>query len=143
MKEKITSYKDLRVFQNGFEAAMKIFQLTQSFPPEEKFSLTDQVRRSSRSVCGNLAKAWRKRREKDAFVATLGEAEAQACETQVWIEFVKNCSYLEIEACEELDQAYDQILGQLYKMIKDPDKWLFKGTPNQGSPGDKAAWAKL
>jgi four helix bundle protein len=126
MGEKISSYKDLRVFQNGMDAAMKIFHLTKQFPAEEKYSMVDQMRRSSRSVCANLAEAWRKRRYKAAFVAKLSDAESEACETQVWVEFARRCQYLEDGSCNELDAAYEQIMGQIVRMIVDADKWLIK-----------------
>jgi four helix bundle protein len=126
MGEKISSYKDLQVFQNGMDAAMKIFHLTKQFPAEEKYSMVDQMRRSSRSVCANLAEAWRKRRYKAAFVAKLSDAESEACETQVWVEFARRCQYLEDGSCNELDAAYEQIMGQIVRMIVDADKWLIK-----------------
>jgi four helix bundle protein len=129
MTDKIKSYKDLRVYNNAMEAAMKIFELTKTFPPEEKFSLTDQMRHASRSVCSTIGEAWRKRISQLAFTAKLSDSESLACESQVWIEFAKNCGYLKDEACDELDAAYDQILGQLFKMIKESDKWIFKSKP--------------
>ena len=126
MTEIIKSYKDLRVFQNAMNVAMKIFQLTEKFPPEEKYSLTDQIRRSSRSVCSNITRAWRKRRFKTPFIAKLNDSEGEACETQVWVEFARQCNYLDDDACKDLDSAYDQIMGQLVKMMNQPDKWLIK-----------------
>jgi len=126
MGEKIGSYKDLHVFKNGMDAAMKIFHLTKSFPPEEKYSMVDQMRRSSRSVCANLAEAWRKRRYKAAFVAKLSDAESEACETQVWVEFARRCEYMNNETCDELDALYEQIMAQIVKMIIDTEKWLIK-----------------
>ena len=131
MTEIIKSYKDLRVFQNAINAAMEIFHLTEKFPPEEKYCLTDQIRRSSRSVCSNITRAWRKRRFKTPFIAKLNDSEGEACETQVWIEFARQCKYLDDDACQDLDAAYDQIMGQLVKMISQPDKWLIK---NQQKP---------
>jgi four helix bundle protein len=131
MTDKIKSYKDLRVFQNAMNAAMEIFHLTEKFPPEEKYSMTDQIRRSSRSVCSNITRAWRKRRFKTPFIAKLNDSEGEACETQVWLEFARQCEYLDDDACSELDAAYDQIMGQLAKMIGQPDKWLIK---NQQKP---------
>ena len=124
MADRIESYKDLRVFQNAMDRAMQIFELTKSFPAEEKYSMTDQMRRSSRSVCSNTAEAWRKRRYRAAFISKLSDAEGEACETQVWIEFARRCGYLSDDVCDELDSAYDQILGQLVKMINEPEKWL-------------------
>lgn len=126
MGERIKSYKELRVYQNAMEAAMKIFEVTKSFPPEEKYSMVDQMRRSSRSVCANLAEAWRKRRYKAAFVAKLNDAESEACETQVWTEFALRCAYLAKALADELDQCYDKIIGQLVTMIGDAEKWLVK-----------------
>lgn len=126
MTDRIESYKDLRVFQNAMDRAMQIFELTKSFPAEEKYSMTDQMRRSSRSVCSNIAEAWRKRRYRAAFISKLSDAEGEACETQVWIEFARRCKYLEDDVCDELDSAYDQILGQIVKMINEPEKWLIK-----------------
>ena len=129
MKEKINSYTELRVFQNAMEAAMKIFQLTTAFPDEEKYSMTDHIRGSSRSVCSNLAGAWRKRWNKEVFVTKLNESESKASETLVWVEFARKCKYLEDDVCDDLNSAYDLILGQLVKMIKEPYKWLFKKPP--------------
>jgi four helix bundle protein len=126
MAEKIASYKDLRVYQNAMEAAMEIFELTRKFPPEERYSLVDQKRRSSRSVCTNIAEAWRKRRYKAAFIAKLSDSEGEACETQVWIEFACRCGYLARDVAAKLDAKYDHILGQLVKMIDEPEKWLIK-----------------
>jgi four helix bundle protein len=126
MKEKIKSYKDLRVYNNAMEAAMKIFELTKTFPPEEKYSLTDQMRRASRSLCSTIGEAWRKRINQAAFTAKLNDSESVACESQVWVEFARKCGYLKDEVCNELDSAYDQILGQLFKMIKESDKWIIK-----------------
>ena len=124
MAERINSYKDLRVYQNAMEAAMKIFQLTKNFPPEEKYSMVDQIRRASRSVCANIAEAWRKRRYQAAFIAKLSDAESEACETQVWVEFANRCHYLDETTKAELDNAYDQILSQLVGMVDESDKWL-------------------
>jgi four helix bundle protein len=126
MGERIKNYKELRVFQNAMDSAMVIFQLTKRFPPEERYSMVDQVRRSSPSVCANLAEAWRKRRYKAMFIAKLSDAESEACETQVWIEFTRRCGYLENTVCDELDAAYDHIIGQIVKMINEADKWLIK-----------------
>ena len=126
MGERINSYKELRVFENAMNAAMKIFELTKTFPPEEKYSMVDQMRRSSRSVCANTGEAWRKRRYKAAFIAKLNDAESEACETQVWVEFARRCEYLEDQICNELDEDYDQIMGQIVNMINNADKWLIK-----------------
>lgn len=121
--EKIKSYRELRVYQAAMEAAMLIFELTKRFPPEEKYSLTDQMRRSSRSVCANIAEAWRKRRYPAHFVSKLSDAEGEAEETRVWVEIAQRCQYLSKTDADDLDDRYDKILGQLVIMISNPDKW--------------------
>jgi four helix bundle protein len=93
---KIKTHEDLEVYQIAFKAAMEIFKLSKVFPSEEKYSLTDQIRRSSRSVCANLAEAWRKRRYKAAFIAKLSDSESEAAEVQVWLKFAVECGYLEV-----------------------------------------------
>ena len=105
---------------------MEIFEHTKMFPPEEKYSMVDQMRRSSRSVCSNIAEAWRKRRYKAAFVAKLSDAESEACETQVWIEFAEKCGYLNRVTAENLTNTYEMILSQIVIMIGESDKWLIK-----------------
>ena len=126
MAERINSYKDLRVYQNAFEAAMEIFHITKNFPSEEKYSLIDQIRRSSRSVCQNIAEAWRKRRYRAAFIAKLSDSESEACETRVLLEFSLRCCYIKEETVLRLDKTYDGILGQLVRMIDDANKWVIK-----------------
>lgn len=120
---KIATHKDLRVYQSAFQVAMVIYQLSKSFPVEEKFSLTDQIRRSSRSVCANLAEAFRKRRYPKNFVSKLSDCEAEAAETHVWLDFALACDYIKIEDYEKLYKEYDMILGMLVKMIVEPEKW--------------------
>ena len=108
------------------DAAMRIFEITKTFPAEERYSLVDQIRRSSRSVCANVAEAWRKRRYKKAFISKLSDAEAEAGETQVWLRFAGKCGYLEDEARTELDTAYRAIIAQIISMIDNADKWTFR-----------------
>lgn len=119
----VTKHQELDVYRRGFEAAMGIFTHTKRFPKEETYSLTDQIRRSSRSVCANIAEAWRKRRYPAAFVSTLNLAEAEAAETQTWIEFAVRCKYLDRDAGAALYQEYDSILGMLVSMIQSADTW--------------------
>ncbi|WP_324704984.1 four helix bundle protein [Lyngbya sp. CCY1209] len=114
----------MNVYQIAFEVAMKLFELSKRFPVEERYALTDQIRRSSRSVCANLAEAWRKRRYRAAFIAKLSDAEAEAAETQVWLKFAVKCGYLDATIAQELYQNYNQILGSLVKIINAPDNWL-------------------
>lgn len=123
MAEKIRVHRDLDVYGRAFEGAMRLFELSRSFPREEVYSLTDQVRRSSRSVCANLAEAWRKRRRRATFVSKLSDAEAEAAETQVWIEFAVRCGYLDRGAGAELYQTYDRILSTIVGMITHPEAW--------------------
>jgi four helix bundle protein len=122
----IRSYKELRVYQAAMGVAMRIFELTKSFPPEEKFSMVDQMRRSSRSVCANIGEAWRKRRYQAYFVSKLNDAESEAEETRVWIEFAQRCGYLTNDQAKELDDLYDKILGQLVRMISKPEQWTIR-----------------
>jgi four helix bundle protein len=124
MSERIQCHRDLHVYQHAFNASMDIYELSKSFPSEEKFSLTDQIRRASRSVCANLSEAWRKRRYKAAFIAKLSDCEAEACETQVWLEFSLRCNYLPKETFKRLDKEYDRILGQLVRMIDGAENWI-------------------
>src|ERR1700757_1870433 len=121
---KIQQHTDLQVYKKAFDAAMLIFQESKKFPREETYSLTDQIRRSSRSVCANLAEAWRKRRYKAAFIAKLSDAESEAAETQVWIEFAVACGYLKRDLIDLFCQAYDEILRMLVAMINRPQSWV-------------------
>ncbi len=126
--KRIQSHRDLEVYKLAFEVAMRIFELSKKFPVEEKYSLTDQIRRSSRSVCANLTEAWRKRRYEGAFVAKLSDSEAEAAETQTWLEFAVNCNYLDPDVGRELYQTYNQILGKLVSMITNPSDWTIPST---------------
>ena len=119
----IRTHKDLDVYKMAMDAAMEIFEITKDFPKEERYSLTDQIRRSSRSVCANLAEAFRKRRYEKAFIAKLSDCEGEAAETQVWLEFSLKCGYLSKEASKALFQKYDHIIGKLVNMISSPEKW--------------------
>ena len=127
-KKLIRTHRDLEVYQIAFDLAMKIFQKSKSFPKEERYSLTDQVRRSSRSVCTNLAEAWRKRRYEASFLSKLSDTEAESGETQVWLEFAVQCGYLEVEVGQELSaSSYDNILGKIVSLINNPEPWLLPG----------------
>ena len=123
-RKPIKGHRDLEVYQLGFASAMRIFELTKSFPVEERYSLTDQIRRSSRSVCANLTEAWRKRRYEKAFLLKLNDAEAEAAETQTWLEFAIECKYMDVTVGQALYQNYDNILGKLVNMINNPSPWL-------------------
>jgi len=125
----IKSYRELDVYQNAMKLTMQVFDLTQAFPAEERYSLTDQIRRSSRSVCSNLAEAWRKRRYKAAFISKLGDSETEAAETQVQAEIAWRCGYLKAETFHDLDEQYDKVMGQIVCMMDQPEKWLIRPSP--------------
>ena len=120
----IRTHRELDVYQMAFDAAMRIFKESQAFPKEERYSLTDQIRRSSRSVCANLAEAWRKRRYEASFLSKLSDAEAEAAETQVWLEFADQCGYMESETGRELYATYDNMLGKIVRMMTHAEPWL-------------------
>jgi len=119
----VADYKQLRVYQLAFEAAMEIYELTRKFPAEERYSLSDQMRRSSRSVCANLAEAWRKRRYPAAFVSKLSDADAEAAETEVWLEFAARCRYIPPAKHAKLKDDFDHICRQLHSMMADSKRW--------------------
>ena len=123
--EKIRTHRDLKVFQLSFEAGMEIFKITKSFPKEELYSLTDQIRRSSRSVSGNIAEAFRKRRYPKAFVAKLSDSEGEAAETQVWLDYALACKYIDKVTYDDLNDKYDHIIAMLVNMINKPGNWSF------------------
>jgi four helix bundle protein len=122
----IRSHRELKVWQDAMDAAMEIFEVSKLFPYEEKYSLTDQIRRSSRSVAANIAEAWRKRRYEAAFRSKLNDSNAEACETQTWIEIALRCGYLESNTAARLDQYFEQINGKLVVMIRDSKKWTLR-----------------
>ena len=122
----IRSYRELNVYQAALDAAMQIFELTKRFPIEEKYSMVDQVRRSSRSVCANIGEAWIKRRYKAHFVSKLSDAEGEAAETRVWLDFALRCQYLSKDQFEELDHLYDNIIGRLVRMLSQPEQWSIR-----------------
>jgi four helix bundle protein len=125
MNRLILSHSDLIVFQNAFDTAIKIHEFSKNFPAEEKFSLTDQIRKCSRSVAANLAEAFRKRRYPKSFISKLTDSEGEAAETQVWLRFANTFQYLNGEDYKGLHSDYDLILAQIVKMIRNPDKWSF------------------
>src|SRR6267154_405447 len=110
MAKRVVGHRDLDVFKRAFDSAMEIFEFSKRFPSEERYSLTDQIRRASRSVCANLAEGWRRRRYAAAFVNKLSESEAEAAETQVWIEFAVGCGYIDRGPAREIYKTYDGII---------------------------------
>ena len=121
--EIIKSHRELNVYKLAFSSSMKIFRLSKSFPKEEIYSLTDQIRRSSRSVCSNIAEAFRRRKYPKSFSSKLNESEAEAAETQNWLDFAFECEYINIETHHSLDKEYENIIGMLVNMQKHPEKW--------------------
>jgi four helix bundle protein len=119
----LRGYKDLKVFQLAYELAMRIFHASKPFPKEERYSLTDQVRRSSRSVAANIAEGFRKRQYPNMFVSKLADADAEGAETQVWIAFACDCGYLPPEMAEGLAQGYEEVGRMLGSMIAHPEKF--------------------
>ena len=124
MSVKITRHQDLDVYKKAFDVAMQIFEVSKCFPKEETYSLTDQIRRSSRSVCSNIAEAWRKRRYEAAFVSKLNDSEGEAAETQTWIEFAVHCGYVGAAPGRKLFRAYDEVISILVTMINHTDAWV-------------------
>ncbi|SRR5581483_6721880 len=112
MSQNIRSHRDLQVYQRAFAAS------------EEIYSLMDQIRRSSRSVCANLVEVWRKRRYQAAFISKLSDSESEAAETQVWIEFAVKCNYLNRDRADTVYRAYDDVLRTLVGMINHSERWI-------------------
>ena len=123
--EKIRTHRDLRVFKLSFEAGMEIFRISKKFPKEEKYSLTDQIRRSSRSVSGNIAESFRKRKYPKSFVSKLSDSEGEAAETQVWLDYALACEYIDNETHASLNDKYDHIISMLVNMSLKPENWSF------------------
>ena len=121
--KRISSVRELEAYKLAFEAAMEIFEITKGFPKEEKYSLTDQIRRSSRSVCANIAEAWRKRRYKAMFISKLTDAEQEAAETQTWLEFSLKSHYLDGLNFDRLDDKYEHIFAMLVSMERKADSF--------------------
>jgi four helix bundle protein len=120
---KLRSHRDLDVYRKAFAAAMTVFRYSRTFPKAETFSLTDQIRRSSRSVNANISEAWRKRWYEAAFISKLSDAETEAGETQTWLEFAVACGYLDREQGADLNETYEKIIGMLVTMINNPTNW--------------------
>ena len=123
---KINSFRELRVYQAAIDASMKIFEITKTFPKEEIYSMTNQIRRASRSVCANIGEAWRRRRYKAAFIAKLNDSETEATETQVWLDLALRSGYITQEFNEEMFMEYESIISQLVVMINQPEKWVIE-----------------
>ena len=119
----INSARELKVYKLAYESAMEIFQLTKSFPVEERFDLTSQIRRLSRSVTANIIEAWRRRRYPKNFLSKLNDSETEADETILWIDISKDCEYIDNETHRKLKDKYEHIIAMLVLMIRNPEKW--------------------
>ena len=118
---KIRTVRDLKVYRKAFDSAMDIFEITKKFPKEETYSLTDQIRRASRSVCSNLSEGWRKRRYRAVFLNKFTDSGQEAAETQTWLEFSFHCKYIDEETFHMIDDSYEHIFAMLYAMEKKAD----------------------
>lgn len=127
-RKPILRHHELDVFRIAFDGAMEIFLHSKNFPTMERYSLTDQIRRSSRSVCTNITEAWRKRRYEAAFISKLSDAEAEAAETQTWVQFCVKCGYLDRSIGDYLDGIYNHIIAMLVNMLHIPKPWLVKNS---------------
>jgi four helix bundle protein len=127
----IRHFRELEVYQEAMSLVMRVTELTKSFPREERFALTDQIKRSSRSICANLAEGWRKRRYEAAFVSKLNDAETEAAETQVHLEIAFRHEYVDGETFEQQDDVCDKIISQIVKMIDRADLWVIKPKPQR------------
>lgn len=130
----VKHFKELRVYQQGFAAASCIYELSKSWPKEERYSLTDQIRRSSRSVCANIAEAWRKRRYPAHFVSKLSDSDSEAAETEVWLDFALECGYINQQVHDELHDTYENIAGGLVNMMANPNAWCGPSQLREPSP---------
>jgi four helix bundle protein len=124
-RSEIRHFRDLEVYRRAFEAAMKIFQITKGFPAEEKYSLVDQIRRASRSVCANISESWRKRQYIAVFKNKMTDSMQEASETQCWLEFSLSCQYINRESFDTLDDEYEQIIAMLNSMERNAKKFCF------------------
>ncbi|MEP6707844.1 MAG: four helix bundle protein [Pyrinomonadaceae bacterium] len=119
----VGGFRDLKVYQLAYRLAMEIFEDSKSFPSEEKFSLTDQIRRASRSVAANIAEGYRKKQYPKMFVSKMADADGEATETQVWLDFARDCGYLPPERQQELIVGYEEIGKMLGGMITHPERF--------------------
>lgn len=126
MQPPIRSHEQLEVYQIVYRHAMEISEESKTFPKEERYSLTGQIRKASRSVCSNVADAWRKQRYEAAFIAKLNDAEGEAAETQTWLDFSTSCGYIHLDRARALRARYDRVLGKLVTMIGKPRPWILK-----------------
>ena len=144
----VKSFRDLRVYRHAFDLALAIHRQTKSWPREERYVLVDQIRRSSRSVFGTIAEAWRKRRYVAHFRSKLSDADSEAAETQAWLEFASALGYMKPSDFAELDAAYERVSAGLSTMISDAERWCHAGNTVRepfvawGAAGEEAPMAE-
>lgn len=120
----MNGWRDLRVYQASYNLAMRIFEASKKFPKEERYSLTDQVRRSSRSVAANIAEGFRKRQYPNMFASKVADADAETAETQVWLDFARDCGYISPELRDELTDKYTEVGRMLGRMLAQPERFV-------------------
>src|SRR6266496_663047 len=116
-------YRTLLAFQKAFALAMRIYDISKTFPAEERFGSIAQIRNSSRSVCANIVEAYKRRRYKDYYISKLNDSETENAETQVWLDFALACNYCKNETYEELKSENDEVIKLIAYMINNPDKF--------------------
>jgi four helix bundle protein len=122
--QELKGYRDLKVFQLAYKLAMEIFHESKAFPKDERFSLTDQIRRSSRSVAANIAEGFRKRQYPKMFLSKLADSDGEAAETQVWLDFARDCGYMPVPRRDELTKGYEEVGKMLGTMMSMPEKFI-------------------
>ena len=118
-----TRHTELDAYKKAFAVGVAVFKASKRFPKEERYSLTDQVRRSARSVAANIAEAWKKRRYEASFVSKLTDADAECAETQVWLQFAVDHGYLDRDEAKALYKSCDEVSGMLVTMMSNSSKW--------------------
>lgn len=119
-------YRELNVYQLAYKLAMEVFEVSKSFPKEEKYSLTDQIRRSSRSVCANIGEGYRKRKYPKHFSSKMTDADGECSETQIWLDFARDCKYIDSEVRNKMFIEYEGVGRMLGSMADNPEKFLPK-----------------
>ena len=126
MDKRILSFRDLEVYQAAFDLQQEIYEISKQFPKTESYALTDQIRRSSRSVGANIAEAWHKRRYIAHFVSKLSDADGEQAETQHWLDTAVACSYISPQTVDKIGKKYKHIGGMLGRMMANPGKFCHK-----------------
>jgi four helix bundle protein len=124
----IRHFRELEVYKPARELAIEIYELSKSFPVEERYALTGRIRRCSRSACANIGEGWRKRRYPAAFVAKISDPEAEAAETRVWLDFAPAHGYITRKTFSHIDERYEHVLAMLVRMSSSPAQWTIKST---------------